>query len=106
MIVTLKSRASGEVMMFGEIAAHMLAIAGKEFADKGIITVEDLPSAISRLKIAIATDTAERFDSPSAGQPAHDDDAEPVVSVAQRALPLVDLFERSLKREVPVVWGV
>ncbi|MCL4681172.1 MAG: DUF1840 family protein [Rhodocyclaceae bacterium] len=100
MLITFKSPASADVMMFGEVAEKMLEIIGKEPSGKGIITVENLPAAIARMKDAINADVQSR------GQATQDANGADSVSIAQRALPLVELFERSLKQEVPVVWGV
>lgn len=100
MLITFKSPASADVMMFGEVAEKMLEIIGKEPSGKGIITVENLPAAIARLKDAI------NADDPSRGQATQGANSADSVSIAQRALPLVELFERSLMQEVPVVWGV
>lgn len=110
MLITFKSAAGADVIMFGDIAKKLVAIVGKDPQDgKGIVTVEQLPDAIARLRAAIEEDKARR-----AGQ-AQDDDEEPdperrgmaaPVSLAQRAWPLLDLLEASQKEGVPVVWGV
>ncbi|PKO33633.1 MAG: DUF1840 domain-containing protein [Betaproteobacteria bacterium HGW-Betaproteobacteria-7] len=100
MLITFKSPASSDVMMFGDVAERMMTIIGKDIAAKGIVTVEYLPAAIAKLKAAINTDTQAENESEPNG-----DDGK-FVGIAQRALPLVELFESSLKQEVPVVWGV
>ncbi|MBD5804168.1 hypothetical protein AZOA_36110 [Azoarcus sp. Aa7] len=110
MLITFKSAAGADVIMFGDIAKKLVAILGKDPQDgKGIVTVEQLPDAIARLRAAIEEDKARR-----AGQ-AQDDDEEPdperhgmgaPVNLAQRAWPLLDLLEASQKEGVPVVWGV
>ena len=99
MLITFKSPASADVMMFGEVAEKMLEIIGKEPSGKGIITVENLPAAIARLKDTIKVDVRSR------GQATQDANGEDSVSIAQRALPLVELLECSLKQEVSVIWG-
>jgi hypothetical protein len=100
MLITFKSPASSDVTMFGEVAVKMLEIIGKEFTDKGIITVENLPAAIARLKGAISADIRIRC------QAEPGNDGKDSVGIAQRAPPLVELLEWSLKQAVPVVWGV
>ena len=99
MLITFKSQASGDVMMFGDVATSMMKIIGKENTPKGIITVEDLPAAIDRLNAAIAEDRHTR-------KSVADGDQGPAITIAQRALPLVELLDGSLKRDVPVVWGI
>ena len=49
MIVTFQSPASGDVIMFGDVAQRMMKLMGKDVTDKGIVTVEQLPDAINRL---------------------------------------------------------
>jgi hypothetical protein len=108
MLITFRSQASGDVMMFGEVAKQMLAIIGKEPADKGIVTVAQLPAAIAALKAAIAADKAVSTDHAAPGQAkaatAADDGQELFVSSSQRAQPLLEQFEWSLKAEKPVLW--
>jgi hypothetical protein len=94
-------------MMFDKVAQRMMEIMGKEVAARGVVTVEQMPECIARLKAAIAEDRAR-------AQPRDEEaDAEAgrtgvnaPVSLAQRALPLVELLERSLRAEKPVLWGV
>lgn len=96
-------------MMFGDVAYAMMEIMGKSPAEKGIVTAEQLPDAIARLKAAVAQDKVEK--------PVADNDERlfektpeggkrEVVSLARRAVPLIELLEYSLKENEPVVWGV
>ncbi len=109
MIVTFSSRAAADVIMFGDVAKRLMEIMGKEYSEKGIVTVEQLPEAIARLKAAIAADKAARAgvreeDLPES-EPAPGG-SRPYVSLAVRAVPLLEMLEYSLKEEKPVVWGV
>ncbi|MFY9326683.1 MAG: DUF1840 domain-containing protein [Georgfuchsia sp.] len=110
MIVTFKSPAAGDVIMFGNVAKRMMEIMGKEATAKGIVTVPQLPEAIARLREAIAADKAQRANLADEDQPrseaAEDGGKRDHVSLAQRAAPLLELLERSLKKSKPVVWGV
>lgn len=112
MLFIFKSDADGDVIMFGDIAKKLVEILGKDPQDaKGIVTVEQLPDAITRLRAAIEEDRARQR-----GQVEDDDeDAEQdpdksgmaaPVNLAQRAWPLLSMLERSQKEGVPVVWGV
>lgn len=109
MLIIFKSRAAGDVMMFGDVAYAMMEIMGKAATERGIVTVEQMPDAIARLKAAVAQDKAERpvvdhdervyEKTPEGGK-------REAVSLARRAVPLIELLEYSLKEEVPVTWGV
>ncbi len=106
MLIIFKSPASGDVIMFQKNGQDMLTVLEKDKNDaKGIITLEQLPEAISRLRAAIEIDKAR-----SRAQPEDDEDPLPgtpiPVNFFQRAVPLLELLERSLKDKVPVTWGV
>lgn len=113
MLITFKSRASSDVMMFGNIALELLEIMGKGREIKGIIIVDDLPDAIARLQKA-ADDSRATVRAHQAEVDAHiatlDDeqaiaDAKSVVHLCQRAVPLIDLLKFSLEKDVPVTWA-
>ena len=110
MIVTFQSKASGDVIMFGDVAQKLLEIMGKEAGAQGIITIEQLPVAIAQLEAAVAADKEQRRGQAEEDLPqfetAADGSRRPYVSLSQRATPLLDLLSWSLKKKVPVVWGV
>jgi hypothetical protein len=104
-MITFQSDASGDVMMFDDIAHRMMDIMGKDKTGRGVITVEQMPDCIARLKAVIAEDRARAGDKPQ-GEEEEETGVAARVSLAQRALPLLELLERSLQREKPVLWGV
>jgi hypothetical protein len=104
-MITFQSDASGDVMMFDEVAHRMMDLMGKDKTARGVITVEQMPECIARLKAAIAEDRAQARGKAS-GEEAEETGVAARVSLAQRALPLVELLERSLAREKPVLWGI
>jgi hypothetical protein len=110
MIVTFQSKASGDVIMFGDVAHHMMRLMDKDASPQGIITVEQLPDAIARLRAAVLADKEAyrqrtTVDDDLQALPAAEA-APPAISLTQRALPLLELLDRSLRKRVPVVWGV
>jgi len=110
LITIFRSKASGDVIMFGDVAQKMLEIMGKDAGVKGIITVEQLPGAIALLLAAVAADKEERKGIAPEDLPqfenAPDGSRRPYVSLTQRATPLLELLNWSLKKKVPVTWGV
>jgi GT2 family glycosyltransferase len=112
MLYTFKSAAGGDVIMFGDVAKKLVAILGKDPDDpKGIVTVEQLPDAIARLRAAIDEDKARQ--AAQSQDDNADQEADPErrgmaapVGFAQRAWPLLEMLELSQKDGVPVVWGV
>jgi hypothetical protein len=106
MLIIFKSKASGDVIMFGDVGKQLLSVMGKSPEPKGIITPEQLPDAIQRLQDAIARSKAQPADTTEADDTPKAADGERVfVSLAVRAVPLLQLLERSLKAKTPVIWG-
>jgi hypothetical protein len=111
MLITFKSAAAADVLMFGDAAQAILKILGKDPGDpRGIVTVEQLPDAIARLREAIEADRARRSqptpeEEEAARETGQTGMAAPV-SLAQRAYPLLEMLEYSLKEQKPVTWGV
>lgn len=111
MLITFKSEADGDVIMFGRVGQQMLAIFGKDPNDtQGIITVAQLPAAIAALSAAIEQDKAEQ------AQKKPDDDffsardpsqapPDPVISFTQRAVPLLEMLRHAARAEVVVTWA-
>jgi len=121
MIIVFKSKAYADILMFGDVAMRMMDLMGKIPDESGIITEEQLPRAIAGLREAMDADKANRaaavakeWEQRDKERDGDDDDKrddrrrpapEPAVSIGQRAAPLLELLERSLKRKVPVIWG-
>lgn len=97
MLVTFTTEAYADITMFGDVALAMLKMMGHSGTVPGAILAEDVPLALDRLKTAIEKETAP--------PPADDkDDDEPVVSMAHRALPLINLLAAAAKAESNVMW--
>lgn len=109
-IVTFKSAACADVIYFGDVAQRLMALMGKDAGPKGIVTVEQLPEAIARLRAAIEEDRERHLrlvqDEERGTEAAEGGGTRPAVSLTQRALPLLALLEESLAEGKPVVWGV
>jgi hypothetical protein len=97
MLVTFTTKAYADITMFGDVALPMLKMMGHSATVPGAIPAEDVPVALSRLKGAI--DANKSF-------PLHTDKDtdEPVVSMAHRALPLINLLAAAAKAETYVMW--
>lgn len=97
MLVTFTTDAYADITMFGDVALAMLKMMGHSSTVPGAILAEDVPLALDRLKAAIEKETAP--------PPADDkDDDEPGVSMAHRALPLINLLAAAAKAESNVMW--
>jgi hypothetical protein len=103
MLVTFKSDAYADITMFGDVAVTLLKLMGHSGTVPGAILAEDLPEALEHLKKALeggagATPTGTSPDSEG------NDPAEPVVSLGNRAVPLIELLEASVAANCNVMW--
>lgn len=104
MLITFGSRAAADVLMLGNIGKQMLEIIGKDAADpRGIVTVEQLPAAISALNAAAQADRAGAKPADEEDEDAPKGMAAPV-GLAQRIAPLLELFQYALRDKEPVIW--
>jgi len=110
MLITFKSRADADVIMFGEVARRMLAVMGKDPHDtEGIITEEQLPAALAALRTAAEQDRREHAAIKSLVDNDEDSEREreariSFVGFAQRAVPLQTMLEYAIKEGVAVQW--
>ena len=101
MLFEFKSKATGNLIMTDEVGRQALGVIGKTASSAGIITLAEMPAALQALKQAVGV-------SKSSGQGAGRDesDEEPVVPLASRLLPLIEMIERSHKGGEDIIWGV
>ena len=97
MLVTFTTDAHADITMFGDVALSMLKMMGHSATVPGAILAADVPAALSKLTAAIDTEEVT--------VPVEDlDEDEPVVSMANRALPLIDLLAAAAKTDCNVMW--
>ncbi|MCL2644999.1 MAG: DUF1840 domain-containing protein [Betaproteobacteria bacterium] len=113
MLITFKSKAGADVLMFGDTAQQLLALIDKDGnAARGIVTLEQLPEAITRLESAIEAERA-RLNAKSVEELEAEEEMQAEaghagmtapVNIAQRAWPLLDLLRCSRAAGQPVTW--
>ena len=97
MLVTFTTDAYADITMFGDVALAMLKMMGHSATVPGAILAADVPAALSKLTTAIDADKVSA--------PVEEEDAEePVVSMANRALPLIDLLAAAANADKDVMW--
>jgi hypothetical protein len=114
MLVTFKSKASAEVIMFEQDAKRILDLLHKD-VKIGVITAAEAAAAIARLE----AETSESRAHPASDSVQHDiaahhnadgDDSghEPVqlVNFASRIHPLLEMLREAHKHDNDVLWGV
>jgi hypothetical protein len=101
MLVTFTCKAYADITMFGDVALTMLRMMGHSETVPGAILAEDVPAALERLKQAIAAAKEEPVQRESAQ---HEDSDERPVSLANRALPLIELLAAAAREKTDVMW--
>ncbi len=102
MLVTFTCNAYADITMFGDVALTLLKMMGHSGTVPGAILAADVPAALDRLKRAIAAARAEPVQ--EASTETDEDRDEPRVSLATRALPLIELLTAAAKADCDVMW--
>ena len=108
MLVTFKCHASPDVTMLENLAQYLLGIIGKRLGPHGVITHDELDTAIAKLEAAIVTDKKERHEQEGhyhEGEDGHLHHELPV-GLAQRAFPFLDMLRAAKKEDNDVLWGI
>ncbi len=114
MLITFKSKAAAEILMYKVHARRILELLGKD-PDRGVITAPEIPHAIAVLEKEIgesranfAAEELQRYVMANHGNDHSNPDHEPaqVISFAARAFPLLEMLRAAQKEQQPVVWGV
>lgn len=110
MLITFKSKAAAEVLMYEKHAKPILDLLGKD-VKRGIITAAETPQAIERLNAEIEESRRRAAEEQAAREAAETDEErapEPVqgVTFSARAYPLLEMLRAAQKSGSDVVWGV
>ena len=109
MLVRFLSSETGELLMFAETAGQLLRLLGKETLARGSFLQDEMLTAAAALHAAV-----ERGEQQSGEAAADDEDEaedgkgrrEEVVTLRQRAWPLIDMLERTSRGgpKANIVW--
>lgn len=100
MLVTFTTKAYADITMFGDVAVTLLKMMGHSGTVPGAVVAADVPAALDRLQRALAADKGAQSGRP---EPAADEN-DPPVSLAHRALPLLELLAAAAERKADVMW--
>ena len=120
MLVRLTSSTSGEMIMFAKHARRLFEIVGKECTARGVFIAEQLPEAIEKLHRAVNDEKHALLEAERRARANHDDEDEDPeekaareeeymagrigVHLGQRAQPLINLMEWTLKEGGFILW--
>lgn len=114
MLITFKSKAAADVLMYEEHAKRILSLLHKE-AKRGVITAAESANAVAILEAEIAGSKAhhpneelERDVNRHHGEAGDDHEHEKMefVTFSTRAYPLLEMLRAAHKSNKDVMWGV
>jgi len=100
MLITFSCPVYASITMFGDVAVRLLKMMGHSGTVPGALLAEDVPAALARLQAAVAAN--EQLPEPQ--ESAQSVDEEPTVSLAHRALPVIELLKAAAKEKCDVMW--
>lgn len=104
MLVTFTTDVFADITMFEKDAHAMLKMMGHSGTIPSAILAEDVPAALTRLTAAINSENAALPIDENKGGGEDEDTNEPVVSLANRALPLINLLTAAANERCNVMW--
>ena len=109
MLITFKSKAAADVLMYETHAKPLLDLLQKD-VKRGIITAAETGGAIARLEAEIAARSPRQTDNPEDDPDLDSVEREQLararVSLATRAFPLLEMLRAAQKNQQDVMWGV
>lgn len=109
MIVTFKSKASGDLIYFKDVALKLLKLMGRDEKIPSALFSEDVAPALAKLEQGLtaiakteqekaAKTEAEATDNRQSGA------GKAYISLNVRAIPLVEMLQKAQKKHSPVQW--
>ncbi len=108
MLITFKSKAAAEVLMYDIHAKPILDLLGKDIA-RGVITADEAPEAIRRIESEIDIRRQAERDADKAREQDEDTSPDPRganISFGTRAYPLLEMLRAANRDHEFVMWGV
>ena len=102
MLVTFSCPAHADITMFGDVATRLLTLMGHSGTVPSALAAEDVQAALERLQAALEVEGGETSPEPKASAKKEDD--EPVITLGQRAWPLIQLLRAAAKAKCNVMW--
>ena len=102
MLVRFETKAYATITMFGDVAVALIKLMGHSGAVPGALLAADIPAALARLESAVAAHPELALD--PGNQPAKRGEEQEHVSLAHRALPLIELLKAAAARGEHVMW--
>ncbi|STX29002.1 Domain of uncharacterised function (DUF1840) [Legionella beliardensis] len=97
MLVTFTCESYGKLIFFGNVARHLIKLMGHSDNIPGAIKAEEVEQALNNL-LAGLNQTNKNAPLP------RDKEDEPPISLATRAVPLIDMLKSAQKHQSDIIW--
>lgn len=101
MPITFHTKSYADITFLGDIGTQLIEMMGHTATVPGAMLAEDIPTALAHLRAGVA---APSVSDQVLEKDARIEDKERPVSVAHRALPLIQLLEAALSDKENVMW--
>ena len=102
MALTFTCKVAASITMLDANANQVLELIGKQRGERGVITPDQAPACIAKLKAAIAAHGEE----PIPHEREEPERAATFVSLKARLWPFIDMLERAHAKGADILWGV
>lgn len=103
MLVTFRTKAYADLLMFGDVAVYLIQLMGHSGAVPGAILADQVPAALDRLR-QVAAAHQVRVPKAAVGSLEEDGTDERPIDLAQRAFPLIELLTAAAAAKCDVMW--
>jgi hypothetical protein len=100
MLVTFRTKAWGNITMFGNVAVALLKMMGHSGTVPSAMLARDIPAAMVRLREQLAAGAFEEIDKLSD----KDGEDQPPVELRTRAQPLLEMLSAAAEQDCDVLW--
>ncbi|NBC46787.1 MAG: DUF1840 family protein [Gammaproteobacteria bacterium] len=102
MLITFETKAYANITMFGDVAVTLIKLMGHSGSVPSALLADDVPNALAHLKAAVEAQPDQPLDATNG--PADDAEEGEHVSLAHRALPLIELLTGAAAAHENVMW--
>ena len=97
-MITFRCDAYENISYFNDVAKSLLSLMGHSGTVPGALKAEEVANALSNLQKGLGNKS-------SLSEQDDDDDNEPKIGLAKRAIPLISLLQAAIKKECDVLWS-
>lgn len=100
-MITFKCDAYENISYFTDVAKSLLSLMGHSGIVPGALKADEVSNALFNLQKGLGGQGTNKLSS----EQDNDDDNEPKIGLAKRAIPLISLLQAAIKKDCDVLWS-